>query len=85
VRKKASIGPAYAQINGDQGDRARHPVASPVVWVAENRGGQVGNSSWAKPEEGLRLMHAFLSIKQAEVRERIIQYVTEQSKHQKDP
>lgn len=35
---------------------------------------------WPKPEEGLRLMRAFLYIKQAEVRETIIRYVEEQSK-----
>jgi hypothetical protein len=38
------------------------------------------NPSWPKPEEGLRLMRAFLYIKQAKVREAIIRYVEEQSK-----
>jgi hypothetical protein len=38
------------------------------------------NPSLPKPEEGLRLIHAFLEIKQAEVRETIIRYVEEQSK-----
>jgi hypothetical protein len=32
------------------------------------------------PEEGLRLMHAFLTIKHADVREAIIVFVEEQSK-----
>ncbi len=36
-------------------------------------------SSWPKPEEGLRLMHAFLDIKQAEVLEAIVKSVEEQS------
>ena len=38
------------------------------------------NPSRPKAEEGLRLMHAFLEIKNAEVREAIIKYVEEQSR-----
>ena len=40
----------------------------------------IENPSLPKPEEGLRLMHAFLEIKNAEVREAIIKYVEEQSR-----
>ncbi len=38
-----------------------------------------GGSSRPKPEDGLRLMHAFLSIQQDALREAIIQFVTELS------
>ncbi len=48
------------------------------------QGDPSGNSPWPKPEEGLRLMHAFFDIKQGEVREAIIGYVEEQSRLQKD-
>jgi hypothetical protein len=43
-----------------------------------------GNASWPSPEDGLRLMHAFLAIKQVEVREAIIKYAEEQLRLQKD-
>jgi hypothetical protein len=42
------------------------------------------NSSPPKPEEGLRLVHAFHDIKQAALREAIIKFVTELSMLQKD-
>ena len=45
-------------------------------------GGQrdrAGASSRPKPEEGLRLMHAFLSIRHAALREAVIKLVTELS------
>ena len=43
----------------------------------------INDSSRPKPEEGLRLMHAFLEIKKAEVRKAIIKYVEEQSRLEK--
>ena len=40
----------------------------------------IEDRSRPKAEDGLRLMHAFLEIKKAEVREAIIKYVEEQSR-----
>ncbi len=42
------------------------------------------DSSPPKPEEGLRLVHAFHDIKQVALREAIIKFVTELSTLQKD-
>ena len=47
------------------------------------KGGRSRNRVWPKPDEGLRLMHAFLDIEQPEVREAVIKYVEEQSRLQK--
>jgi hypothetical protein len=82
MKKASSIGPAYAPVEGERSDPNGHPTGPAVASVAGDRGDNARNSSWPKPEEGLRLMHAFLSIKQAEVRETIIRYVVEQSEHQ---
>lgn len=48
------------------------------------QGDDAGSSSWPKPEEGLRLMHAFLDIRQSEVRDAIIKFVAELSRLQKN-
>ncbi len=40
----------------------------------------IESPSRPEPEEGLRLMHAFLEIKNAEVRKAVIKYVEEQSR-----
>jgi hypothetical protein len=41
-------------------------------------------SSWPKPEEGLQLMHAFLDIRQPELRNAIIKFVAELSRVEKN-
>jgi hypothetical protein len=43
-----------------------------------------GNFSQPKPEDGVRLVHAFHGIKHAALREAIIKFVTELSTLQKD-
>jgi hypothetical protein len=43
-----------------------------------------GNFSPPKPEEGVRLVHAFHGIKHAALREAIIKFITELSTMQKD-
>ena len=45
---------------------------------------RTGSPSWPRPEEGLRLMHAFLEIRQSELRDTIIKFVTELSRLQKN-
>jgi hypothetical protein len=53
--------------------------------LSENRqGGQIRVRSLPEPQEGLRLMHAFLEIRRADVREAIVKYVEEQSRRYKD-
>jgi hypothetical protein len=42
------------------------------AWVKPLQSEWAGNSSRPKPEEGVRLIHAFRSIKQAALREAII-------------
>jgi len=48
------------------------------------QGDRTAVSSWPKAEEGLRLMHAFLDIRQPEVRDAIIKFVAELSRLQKN-
>jgi hypothetical protein len=45
---------------------------------------QGGRSERPKPEEGLRLMHAFFDIRQHEVRDALINFVAELSRLQKN-
>jgi len=52
-----------------------------------NHGGQrnpAGTSSRPTPEDGLRLIHAFMDVKQAALREAIIQFIVELSKLRQD-
>jgi hypothetical protein len=44
------------------------------------RGGPPPNRSLRDPEEGRRLVHAFLSIRQPAIRQAIIEYVEEQAR-----
>jgi hypothetical protein len=48
------------------------------------QGGRSENSFRPKPEEGLRLMHAFFDIRQHEVRDALINFVAELSRLQKN-
>ena len=52
--------------------------------VDAEKTGEIVNPSLPNPKEGLRLMHAFLTIKKAETREAIIKFVEEQSRLEKD-
>jgi hypothetical protein len=45
---------------------------------------RTGISSWPKPEEGLQLMHAFLNIRQPDLRNAIIKFVAELSRVRKN-
>jgi hypothetical protein len=61
---------------------ARNEAFSTSLADASVDGGQVdraGASARPKPEDGLRLMHAFLSIQHAALREAVIKFVTELS------
>jgi hypothetical protein len=49
------------------------------AWVKPLQSEWAGNSSRPKPEEGVQLIHAFRSIKQAALREAIIRLVAELS------
>jgi hypothetical protein len=46
----------------------------------DGRRNPAGTSSRPTPEDGLRLIHAFMDVKQVALREAIIQFVTELSK-----
>jgi len=54
------------------------------VSAHDEQGDRTAISSRPKPEEGLRLMHAFLDIRQPEVRDAIIKFVAELSRLQKN-
>jgi len=46
----------------------------------DGRGGPFPNLSLRDPEEGRRLVHAFLNIRQPAIRQAIIEYVEEQAR-----
>jgi hypothetical protein len=55
-------------------------TAAAISGVQSNRS---RNTSLPKPEEGLRLMHAFVTIERADLRETVVKFVEELAKTQK--
>jgi hypothetical protein len=50
----------------------------------DGQGNRAGASSRPTPEDGLRLIHAFMDIKEAAIREAIIRFITELSSRRDD-
>jgi hypothetical protein len=56
--------------------------AAAAISGAQSNRSAIG--SLPKPEEGLRLMHAFVTIESVDVREAVVKFVEELSKTQRD-
>ena len=56
-------------------------TAAAISGVQSNRS---RNTSLPKPEEGLRLMHAFVAIRRADLREAVVKFVEDLAKTQKE-
>ena len=58
--------------------------AGAATAISGAQGNRSGIGSLPKPEEGLRLMHAFITIESVDLREAVVKFVEELSKTQSD-